>query len=321
MRRALQGLSLSLAFILFAATGPAWAGPSGGGDGNTGNTTVNPSGGDGGGTVDTTVTNGSQQGGGGDQSANQGGGGDQGGNQGGGGDQSGGRESGSDVASQAERDRADAEAAMATAACAAAAAVLAATDPAAGSLAGALCVMPHKVGAALDAPAPVQLDSQMVAQSASIQMSLQVPEIASTPNGPETPGAVGLPVWFWVSNPGPQTTGPNTTSLSLGDVTVQTTATFTGLTIDTGDGSTVECAGPGTPYPGSGIDESPDCGHTYTQQSTGTADQLFHLGVTAHWRIDWTATNGQSGSTTIDVWDLDHKSLRISDIQSVRSQG
>ncbi|MBP2407301.1 hypothetical protein JOF44_000204 [Brachybacterium fresconis] len=81
-------------------------------------------------------------------------------------------------------------------------------------------------------------------------MHLEAPEVASTPNDPDTLGAVGLPVWLWVANPGPTTTGPNSTSATAGDVTVTATATFSGMTIGMGDGTTIECTGSGT-EPGS----------------------------------------------------------------------
>lgn len=165
-----------------------------------------------------------------------------------------------------------------------------------------------------EAPAP-QVDPAELAQTALSQMGLEAPEIASTPNDTETLGAVGLPVWFWVSNPGETTTGPNTTSASAGAVTVTATATFSGMSIDMGDGTTIECEGPGTEYPGTGIDPSPDCGHIYEQMSDEQPDGLYSVNITAHWGVEWESNTGESGTIPVEL--TTSKQLRIGQYQSV----
>lgn len=154
-----------------------------------------------------------------------------------------------------------------------------------------------------------------LAQTAVSQMGLEAPEISSTPNNPDTLGAVGLPVWFWVANPGATTTGPNSTSATAGAVTVNATAEFDGMTITTGDGSTIECAGPGTEYPGKGIYESPDCGHVYEQMSDDQPDGLYTVEITAHWTVTWDSNVGAAGEIPVDL--TTSKQLRIGSYQTV----
>lgn len=161
----------------------------------------------------------------------------------------------------------------------------------------------------------VTVDPAVLAQQAVSSMGLEAPEIASTPNNPDTLGAVGLPVWFWASNPGPTTTGPQEATASAGPVTVTANARFTGMTIQTGDGTTVECDGPGTEYPGVGVDPSPDCGHVYEQMSDDQPDGLYTAEITAHWTVDWTATTGESGTIPVDLETS--KQLRIGQYQTV----
>ncbi|MGO2521217.1 MAG: hypothetical protein ACTH8F_13935 [Microbacterium sp.] len=165
-----------------------------------------------------------------------------------------------------------------------------------------------------EAPAP-QVDPAELAQTALSQMGLEAPEIASTPNDTETLGAVGLPVWFWVSNPGETTTGPNTTSASAGAATVTATATFSGMSIDMGDGTTIECEGPGTEYPGTGIDPSPDCGHIYEQMSDEQPNGLYTVNITAHWGVEWESNTGESGTIPVEL--TTSKQLRIGQYQTV----
>ncbi|MGP5306902.1 hypothetical protein [Brachybacterium alimentarium] len=166
-----------------------------------------------------------------------------------------------------------------------------------------------------DEPAEPQVDPAELAQTAVSQMGLEAPEIASTPNNPETLGAVGLPVWLWVANPGETTTGPNTTSASAGAVTVTATAKFSGMSIDMGDGTTIECDGPGTEYPGTGIDPSPDCGHVYEQMSDDQPDGLYTVNVTAHWGVEWESNTGETGTIPIEL--TTSKQLRIGQYQTV----
>lgn len=166
-------------------------------------------------------------------------------------------------------------------------------------------------------PAAPQVDPAELAQTAVSQMGLEAPEIASTPNDTETLGAVGLPVWLWVANPGETTTGPNTTSASAGAVTVTATAKFTGMSIDMGDGTTIECDGPGTEYPGTGIDPSPDCGHVYEQMSDEQPDGLYTVNITAHWGVEWESNTGETGTIPVEL--TTSKQLRIGQYQTVVS--
>lgn len=160
-----------------------------------------------------------------------------------------------------------------------------------------------------------QVDPAELAQTAISRMRLEAPEIASTPNDTETLGAVGLPVWLWVANPGETTTGPNATSASAGAVTVTAAAEFSGMSIDMGDGTTIECEGPGTEYPGTGVDPPPDCGHAYEQMSEDQPDGLYTVNITAHWRVKWESNVGETGTIPVEL--TTSKQLRIGQYQTV----
>ena len=168
---------------------------------------------------------------------------------------------------------------------------------------------------AAEEPAEPQVDPAVLAETAVSQIGLEAPSIASTPNNSDVLGAVGLPVWFWVDDPGPTTTGPQETTASAGDVSVTARAEFSGLTITTGDGTTVECSGPGTEYPGTGIDPSPDCGHVYEQMSDDQPGEVYQVGVTAHWAVTWEANTGETGTAEVQLQT--GKELRIGSYQTV----
>ena len=65
-----------------------------------------------------------------------------------------------------------------------------------------------------------------------------------------------------------------------------------------GDGTTVQCTSPGTPYQAAfGYRGSPDCGHVYARSSVALPDHAYRVTVTTTWQITWSG-GGQSGVLT-----------------------
>ncbi|MFJ3817746.1 hypothetical protein [Streptomyces sp. NPDC090056] len=74
------------------------------------------------------------------------------------------------------------------------------------------------------------------------------------------------------------------------------TAKVTRIVWDMGDGKSVTCTTPGTPYRAEfGKQPSPDCGHRYTAPSSTASTGKYHVTATSTWTIDWQATTGQTG--------------------------
>jgi hypothetical protein len=118
-------------------------------------------------------------------------------------------------------------------------------------------------------------------------------EIGKTPSDGRK-GAVGLPVWLWVKNPGQLTWGPYTRSATLGGVTVSATASVRSVTWQMGDGESVTCGGPGTPYVKGMTGPSPTCGYKYALMSPGKGTQPYTITATSNWDVEWNA-GGQGG--------------------------
>lgn len=137
----------------------------------------------------------------------------------------------------------------------------------------------------------------VLAQRAVDSMLLTGPAVAS----PRADGTytVGVPLWMWVSQ-SPTTWGPNTASASAGGITVTATATVSSVAWNMGDGTTVTCIGPGTPYTAArGMTPSPDCGHRYSATSAGQSGARYQGTATATWTVNWAVTGGgQSGRLT-----------------------
>lgn len=144
-------------------------------------------------------------------------------------------------------------------------------------------------------PAQETVDPAVLAQQAVDSMTLLGPDVAS----PRTAGkyTVGVPMWMWVDRSA-TTYGPNTASASAGGITVTATAKVSKIVWAMGDGASVTCNGPGTPYQASeGMAQSPTCGHVYSTTSASAKNGKFPVTATSTWTIDWQG-GGQGGQLT-----------------------
>ncbi|MEW2425751.1 ATP/GTP-binding protein [Streptomyces nigra] len=163
-----------------------------------------------------------------------------------------------------------------------------------------------------DPPEQEAVDPAVLAQRAVDSMTLLGPDVAS----PRAAGTytVGVPMWMWVKQSA-TTYGPNTASASAGGVTVSATAKVSKIVWEMGDGTSVTCAGPGTPYTSSrGMARSPDCGHVYSKTSA-SAGGRFAVTATSTWTIDWQG-GGQAGQLT-EVRQTDVQAA-VGEVQVVR---
>ncbi|MFW6033604.1 MAG: hypothetical protein ACOC9R_00600, partial [bacterium] len=155
-------------------------------------------------------------------------------------------------------------------------------------------------------PAPA-VDPVVVAWRATTSMGLHAidMQIAPTPvsDDPDSMGLVGLPVWLWADDT-PGTWGPQSASASDGPVSVTVTARVDRVEWDMGDGTTVTCTEPGTPFDPerhTAEDESPDCGHTYLHTSDQEPDGLYTVTATSYWTAEWSDGTGQTGTIPFEL--------------------
>lgn len=120
-----------------------------------------------------------------------------------------------------------------------------------------------------------------VAWVAWAQLQLPAPRMAMHPTGDQV---VGVPVWLWV-----QSWSRMWATASIGGVSVTAIARPVSVAWAMGDGSTVVCQGPGTPFRGmrDPMDRSPDCGYLYPWSSADQPGLVFELRVTVRWSVWW----------------------------------
>lgn len=145
---------------------------------------------------------------------------------------------------------------------------------------------PQQGGGGAPLPDPAEL-----AQQARNQLRLPSPEIETSPPGEQL---VNLPTWLWLHR---GNWGRVSATASLPGVSVTAVARPARAVWRLGDGSSVTCNGPGTPYTAATDPKkaSPDCGHIYRTSSVGQRGNTYAVSVTVHWSVSWSGA-GQTGT-------------------------
>ncbi|MFG1911600.1 hypothetical protein [Kribbella sp. NPDC048928] len=120
-------------------------------------------------------------------------------------------------------------------------------------------------------------------------------------------GIVNVPVWMWVTDPGPTTTGPQTKTATLGGVSITATGRVDHIDWAMGAGKSVTCKGAGTPFTTSmaagkslkAMPSSPTCGFKYTKSSRCTKTGSYTVTATAYWTVHWTG-GGMQGDIPLN---------------------
>lgn len=147
-------------------------------------------------------------------------------------------------------------------------------------------------------PDTVVTDPLTLAHQAITAMQLAPPVIRTAP-GVGQVGLVNLPVWLWVEA-SENTYGPITRSAEVPGLGVTAVGRVKAIDWGMGDGKTVRCEGPGTPYSKvRGITASPDCGHRYRKTSRALPKCQYPVSATAQWEITWQSTVGDTGQISM----------------------
>jgi hypothetical protein len=168
------------------------------------------------------------------------------------------------------------------------------------------------------AAGPAPPPPAVLAQLAVRYLRLPDPVIRSSP----APGALqltGLPTWMWVA---PAAWRPESKTAQVPGESVTATATPVSASWQMGDGRTVTCHGPGTPYPGGGnpAASSPTCGYTYTRSSAGQPSAAYHVTVTITWDITWAGPGGAGGALP-PLFTAAAAAMRVAESQAVDTAG
>lgn len=158
-----------------------------------------------------------------------------------------------------------------------------------------------------------------IARQAMESLPLAPASIGIAPD-PDGVGLVGVPVWLWTEDTD-ATWGPVSVSVPGPGITVTAEGNAEQIEWNMGDGTTVVCDTPGTPYdPSYGGQESPDCGHIYTYPSQSQPDGRYPVTATTTWYVEWWVEPEGSGAGGDDVFIRESStSVEIHELQVVTS--
>jgi len=146
-------------------------------------------------------------------------------------------------------------------------------------------------------PDAAPVDPRVIAQAVFARIRPDPPKLRVNPDI-ESPQLVNLDTWLWVD---PASWQPISDGDSAGLVSVTVTAEPKELRFNMGDGKSVVCDYPGTPYDPSrpAAEQSTECFHTYRHSSADQPDQRYTVTVTMVYTASWS-----SSGAVVDGGDL-----------------
>jgi len=175
------------------------------------------------------------------------------------------------------------------------------------------------------APTVPPPDPAVAAAQEEIELQLPSPTLTLSPS---TTGYVNLTEWLWITSATWHSLSTTAQACNAGGCVAATaTATPSYVTWNTGDGSTVTCNGPGTPYDINlpATSQSTTCSHTYTTTSAGQPapdgnpnDAAFPITATITWSVAWTGPAGSAGVLP-SLTTQGATSLEVAQIESVNN--
>ena len=172
------------------------------------------------------------------------------------------------------------------------------------------------------ASATPAIDPRLIALRAENDLRLPTPSPQFDPPGASV---VNLATWLWIPA---ATWHPYTVTASAGPVSATAVATPEWVSWSMGDGGSLVCQGPGTPFdPGKpAVGQSTPCAYAYAISSAGQPspdgmpdDDSFTVVVTIHWSVSWSARGAVGGGTLPALTTSSSRALRVEQVESVNS--
>jgi hypothetical protein len=161
-------------------------------------------------------------------------------------------------------------------------------------------------------------DLAALARQAYDEVPLAFPVPVTSP-GIDIDQITGLPTWLWLES---GSWGEPSARAEIPGFWVEVTAHPERVVWDMGDGETVTCDGPGTPYDPAVDDDaqSTDCSHVYQHTSVDEPDGRYQASVRIVWSVDWESSTG-AGGVLADASRTTTFALTVTERQAVVSFG
>lgn len=159
------------------------------------------------------------------------------------------------------------------------------------------------------------VDPRELAASAKESLPIADPPIATSP-GENQKTYAQVKTWLWVDESWWTT---YSATASAGRVSATVTASPTVASWSTGDGGSLDCAGPGVEWRRGLPEDGTYCSHVYRNSSAGTSEGTYQLGVDVAFDVTWTSSIGQGGSLGT-VTRTSSRPIEVGEIQAIETE-
>lgn len=160
------------------------------------------------------------------------------------------------------------------------------------------------------------VDPYQLALDALASVSIASPSIRTSPS---KGGSlyVQLPTWLWLEQSWWE---PSEATANAGRVqsTVRATPVSTSWTL--GDGSSLTCRGPGTPWRAGMPEGGSNCAHTYTSTSESRPGGTYDIEATVTIEVSWTTNVPGGGGTLPAITRTSSVDVEVGEIQAIGTQ-
>lgn len=166
------------------------------------------------------------------------------------------------------------------------------------------------------------IDPRVVALQAESSLRLPTPSLRFSPVGASI---VNLATWLWID---PSIWHQFTVTAAAGAVRATAVATPVSVTWQMGDGSDVECTGPGQPFDLTrpARQQVTVCQHTYLVSSLGQPSPdgdpdhaAYPVRATVTWFVSWTVEGAPGGGVLPSLATTALSSIRVVQVESINS--
>ncbi len=144
-----------------------------------------------------------------------------------------------------------------------------------------------------------------------------IPLPAPQMNPPADEGAVvNVELWLWID---PEQWQPVSASAGAGGVQVTTVAAPERVEWSMGNGDTVTCVGPGTPYDSDRPpdEQETDCTYTYREGSARAPEGRFTITATVTWTVRWSVSGAVGGGELAPATRTSEVDIAVAEIQTL----
>jgi hypothetical protein len=156
----------------------------------------------------------------------------------------------------------------------------------------------------------------VLAQQALSELPLPEPMIEMAPPA-TSEQLVNVSTWLWID---PSAWQSLSATAAAGPVSATATANPVKVVWQMGDGQSVTCPGPGTPYDPSDPNATTNCSYTWTQSSAAQPDGVYQVTATVYFAVTWVAVGATGGGNLGQVpGPASHVAVSVAESQAINT--